>query len=190
MGALTFNGPYDWGNIIVGTSETFNITYNTSGPGTISNLVITVETGSENTDVVINNYTVTITPQSDWISPDLIKIQNAQYPAYQGDISNQIVTNKISDITNNYLDTILYCFEFNIEPPVDRSGSVTATANYTLTVVTPADPTATPPIVGSTDITQETETQVYTFTERKNLDSAKAILEQLTDIGLSNQQNI
>ena len=188
MSALTFNGPYDWGYIIVGEPQTFNITYSNPGPGVASNVVVTLQSDDEN--AVINGSSVTITPTSDSISPDLIKIQNAQYPLYDGDTSNQIVTTKISEITENYLSTILYCFEFNIEEPIDKVGSVTATADYTLTVTTPADPTATPPITGSVEVTQETETQIYTYTSRKNLDSARAILDELSDIGITNQNNI
>jgi len=188
MSTLTFDGPYDWGYIIVGVPQTFNITYSTSGSGVISNIVITLQTDVNNAS--INGSTITITPASDWISPDLIKFQNSEYPLFQGDTSNQIITNSISDIFNNYLDTLLYCFEFNIEEPIDKVGSVTATATYTVTTTIPADPTATPPVPESSEVTQETETQIYTFTARKNLDSARTILNDLSNIGITNQQNI
>ena len=177
MGALTFNGPYDWGYIIVGEPQTFNITYNITGYDAVSNIVVTLQTNVEN--ATINNSTITITPTSGWISPDLIKIQNAQYPLYDGDTTNQIVTTDIADINANYLNTLLYCFEFSIEEPIDRAGTVTATATYTVTT------SDIPP-----QITQETETQIYTFTARKNLDSARAILSEISNIGITNQQNI
>lgn len=182
MSALTFNGPYDWGYITVGIPQTFEITYSINNSNNVSNIILTLETDS--TDTVITNNTVVITPTSDWISPDSIKFQNAELPLYPGDTSNQIEITGVSNITENYSDTLLYCIQLNITQPITKSASVTATATYTLSTPDPDYPTNAP------DITQETETQIYTFIEQKNIDSAKATLEQLIDIGISNQNKI
>ena len=166
------------------------------GPGVglvtveIVNDVLTLVSDPESAEIVtIDSPNVTILPTSDWISPDLIKFQNAAYPAYEGDTSNQKEALSVDNVINNYSNTLLYCFGFDIDP-TERAGSITATVNYTIKTTTAGDPEATPPVPDEIVETQETLEQIYTFTGKKDIASAQASLEQLVSIGVSNQDNL
>ena len=182
MSGITFDAPYDWGKIYVGESKVFTISYSNTGGGTVSDLNVTVTSDVEN--VSITDLSATIVPTSGWISPDTFKFQNSMYPQYSGDTSNQVEVLNESEIFDNYQDSLLYCFSMKVGSPTEKSGTVVATATYTYTV--PGDPLGVPP---TTDvITQETTSQVYEFTEVKNLDSLGITLTTLVDMGTTNQE--
>lgn len=172
----------DWEEVYVGSPITKSTTYTNTGIGTITNLVITIE--STDPYAIINGNTVTISPNNDWISPDEVWIQNSQFPQYNGDETNQVKIGALDSILRDYRDTCLYCFSMTIGKPAERLATFTATAKYKYTVM--PDPTAIPPILGGVE--DVTTIGVYTIMEKKDLDSARAILAEVTAVSLENQK--
>ena len=191
MSYLTFTD-LDWGEIKVGDpAKTKNISYTNTGAGTVSNLSITVDCSDPN--AVINGTTsVTFDVFSDWISPDSALIQNSYYPQFNGDESGQIPARGGAEILDKYKDTVLYCISLSIGSPYEKTVITTVTANYTYTIIVPADPIAVPPTTGSETITQETSSGIYTIIEKKDLGSTepalKAIIAQ-ADINQEKYEN-